>query len=76
MNVNELYVVKEYIFDNPLITDIDSKREKRFRDCHKNCFHNFKYECEFDIKLTNSTNNETINITISDKSMGMYEMNR
>ena len=74
MNKNELYVVKEYIFDNPLITDIDSKRDKRFRDCHKNYVHNFKYECEFDIKLTNSTNNETINFTFSDKSMGMYEL--
>ena len=45
MNENEFYVVKEYKNDNPLITDIDSKIDKSFRDCQKNYFHNFKYEC-------------------------------
>ena len=45
MNENELYVVKQFNFDNPLITDIDSKIDKCFRDCHKNYFHNFKYKC-------------------------------
>ena len=44
MNENELYVVKEYKFDNPLITDIDSEIDKCIRDCHKNYFHNFKYK--------------------------------
>ena len=45
MKENEIYFLKEYKFDNPLITDIDSKIDKCFRDCHKNYFHNFKYEC-------------------------------
>ena len=76
MNENELYVVKEYKFDNPLITDIDSKIDKFFRDCHKNYFKNFKYECIYDIKLTNITNNETIDLTISDKSMNLYEVDK
>ena len=76
MNENELYVVKEDIFDNPLITDIDFRIDKCFRDCHKSCFHNFKYECIYNIKLTNISNIETINLTISDKSMNLYELNK
>ena len=58
MNENELYVVKEYKFDNPLINEIDSIKDKCFRDCYNNYFHNFKYSCIFDIQLKNITNNE------------------
>ena len=76
MNENEINVVKEYKFDNPLITEIDSIIDKCFRDCHNNYFHNFKYECIYDIKLTNITNNEIINLTISGKSMNLYELNK
>ena len=75
MNENELYVVKEYIFDIPLITKIDSIIDNCYRDCHKKYFHTFKYVCIYDIKLTNITNNEIINITISDESLGLYELN-
>ena len=75
MNENELYVVKEYIFDNPLITKIDSIIDNCYRDCHNKFFHIFKYVCIYDIKLTNITNNEIINITISDESLGLYELN-
>ena len=75
MNGNELYVVKEYKFDNPLITKIVSIRNSCYRDCHNKCFHNFKYECIYDIKFTNITNNELINLTISAKSMNLYELN-
>ena len=45
MNQNELYVVKDYKFENPLITDIDSLIDNCSRDCHIIYFHNFKYEC-------------------------------
>ena len=41
MNENELYVVKEYKFDNPIITEKDSIIDKCFRDCHNSYFHNF-----------------------------------
>ena len=34
----------------------------------------FEYICEYDIRLTNITNNEINNITISDKNMGWYEL--
>ena len=76
MNENELYVVKEYKFDNPPIHNIDSIIDSCYRDCHYKFFHKFKYVCIYDIKLTNITNNETINLTISDESMNLYELNK
>ena len=39
-------------------------------------FHTFKYVCIYDIKLTNITNNEIFNITISDESMNLFELNK
>ena len=76
MNENELYVVKEYKFDNPLFHKIDSIIGCCYRDWHNEYFHTFKYVCIYGIKLTNITNNEIINITISDKSMHLYELNK
>ena len=76
MNENELYVVKEYKFDNPLITKKDSILDGCYRNCHNKFFHTFKYVCIYDSKLTNITNNETINLTISDESLGLYELNK
>ena len=46
------------------------------RDCHNKYYHTFEYKCEYDIKLTNITNNEIIKTTISDKSLGLYELNK
>ena len=76
MNENELYVVKEYKIDNPLITKIASIIDKCFRDCHTNYFHDFEYECIHDNKLTNITNNEIFSLTISGKTMNLYELNK
>ena len=64
MNENELYVLKEYIFDNRLITKIDSIIDGCYRDCHNNYFHLFKNECLYGIKLTNVTNNEINNLQL------------
>ena len=75
MNENELHVVKEYNFDNPPITKIDSIIDGCYRDCHCKYFHTFKYVCIYDIKLTNITNNGKINISLSDESLGLYELN-
>ena len=75
MNENELYVVKEYKFENPVIAKIDSIIDSCHRDCHNKFFHTLKYECIYHIKLTNITNYETINLKISDKSMNLYEIN-
>ena len=76
MNENELYVVKEYIFDNPLITKIDSIIDDCYRDCHNKYFHTFDHICEYDLNFTNTTNNEIVNFTISNKSMCLYELNK
>ena len=79
MNAIELYVVKEYKFDNPLISEIDSIIDKCFRGCHNIYFHNFIYRCIYDIKLKKilyKTNKEKIDLTISDNSMHLYELNK
>ena len=46
MNDNQLTIVKEYEFDNPLIQKIDSIIDKSFRDCHNKYFHTFDHICE------------------------------
>ena len=76
MNQNQLTVVKEYEFDNPLFQSIDSIINKCYRDCHKKYYHTFEYECVYDLNFTNDSNNESVNFTISDKNMGMYELNK
>ena len=76
MNENQLAIVKEYEINNPLIQKIDSLIDISIRDCHHKFFHTFDYVCEYDLNFTNITNNETVNFTISDKSMGMYELNK
>ena len=75
LNDNQLTIVKEYEFDNPPTTRIDSLIDKSIRDCHSKYFHTFDHKCENDLNFTNITNNETVNFTISDRSMGMYELN-
>ena len=76
MNENELYVVKEYKFDNPLIHKIESIIGGRYRDCHNTYFHTFKYVCMYDINLVNIIKNEIFNISISDESMNLFELNK
>ena len=74
--LNENVIVKEYEFDNPLIQKIDSLIDNSIRDCHNKYFHTFDHICEYDIQLTNILNNESVNFTISGKSMGMYELSK
>ena len=74
--LNENVIVKEYKFDNPLIQKIDSLINNSIRDCHNKYFHTFDHICEYVIQLTNITNNESVNFTKSEKSMGMYELNK
>ena len=76
MNENELNVVKEYKVDNTLIAELDSVIDKCFRDSYNNYFHIFKYRCIYDIKLKNIADNEIIYLSISDKSMRLYELNK
>ena len=76
MNEIELYLVKEYNFVNPLIQKIDSIIDNSIKNCFEKYFHKFKYRLVYDIKFTNIANSETVNFTISDKSMGLYELNK
>ena len=46
MNENQLTVVKEYEFDNPLIQKIDSLIDKSIIGCHKKYFQTFDHKCE------------------------------
>ena len=76
MNENGLYVVEEYKFDNSLITDIDSLIDSSFKDTHSNYCHKIRYECIYEIELKIITNNEIISLTISDKSMNLYDLSK
>ena len=73
---NENVIVREYEFDSPLITKIDSIIDNCIRGCHNKYFHTFDHICEYNLNFTNITNNETANFLISDKSMGMFELNK
>ena len=76
INESELKLVKEYKIDNPLIQNINSIISECYRDCHNKYFHTFDFICEYNLNFTNITNNESVNFTISDKNMGMYELNQ
>ena len=76
INENKLTVVKDYEFENPLIQNIDSIIDKCYRDCHYKYYHTFECECVYDLNFTNITNNEIVNFKISDKNLGMYELNK
>ena len=45
MNENQLTMVKEYEFDNPLIQKIDSLINNSIRDGHNKYFHTFHHIC-------------------------------
>ena len=74
--MKENVVVKEYETDKPLIQKIDSIIDNFIRDCHHKYFHTFEHICEYDLNFTNIGNNETVNFTISNKSIGLYELNK
>ena len=78
MNENKykLYVVKEDTLDNPHRTEMDSIIDSGSKDCYKNYFHIFKYECIYDMKLSNITNKEIIILKFIGKSMKLYKLNK
>ena len=76
LNKNQLTIVKEYKFDKLLIQEIDSLIDNSIRDCHHKFLHTIDHVCEYDLNFTNITINETVNFTISDKGMRMYELNK
>ena len=74
--MNEKVIVEKYESDQPLIQKIDSLIDNCIRDCHEKNFHTFGHICVYDIKLTNIGNNEIIILTISDKNMSLYQLNK
>ena len=74
MNKNQ--VVKDFEFNKSLVHKLDSILDSCCRDCHDNYFHKFKYDCIYDINLTNIFNNEITILTIADQSMNLYEINK
>ena len=74
--MNENFIVINYEFDEPHIQMIDSITDNCIRDCQHKHFHTFDHICEYDLNFTNITNIESVNFTISEKNMGMYELNK
>ena len=74
--MNENIIVKEHEFNNPLIQKIDSLIDNSIRNCRNKNFHTFDHMFESDLNFTKITNNEIVNFTISDKSIGMYELSK
>ena len=74
--LNENVIVKEYEFKNPHVQKIDSLIDNSIRDCHNKYFHTSDHICEYDLNFTKIGNNETVNFTCSDKSMGLHELNK
>ena len=76
INENELFVVKEYEFENPLIQNINSIIDRCYRDCHYKYFHNFKNEGIYNLNFTNVISNEKVNFTIYDTSLNINEVKK
>ena len=74
--LNESGIVKEYEFIKPLFHKIDSIIGNCIRDCNNKYFQTFDHICAYDFQLTSIGNNETVKITISDKSSKLFELNK
>ena len=75
-NKNQLTIVKDYQFNKPRIHKIDSIIDNCYRECHKKYYQTFTFKCEYDIKLKQITKHEILKLTNSDKSMGLFELNK
>ena len=76
MDENQLTIVKKYERPKPLLHKIDAIFDNCYRDCHNKIYHTFEWDCEYDIKLTKIRSNEIVKLTIVDKSMGLFELNK
>ena len=61
LNENQLTILKKYDFDNPKIDEIDYLLDTVIKDCRHKVFHLFEYILVYDIKFTNTLNNEGVN---------------
>ena len=67
--------MKEYKFGNPIFHKIDSMVVV-IEIVTINIFIHLNMFCIYDIKLTNITNKEIINISVSNESMNLFELNK
>ena len=74
--MNENVIGKASDSEKPLIQKIDFLIEYSIRDCLSKYFHTIDHICEYDINFTNINKNETVNFTISDKNMGLFELSK
>ena len=74
-NENQLTIVGNYEINKPLNHKRDSIVDNCYRGCHNKNYHTFENKCEYDVQLTNIIKNEIINLTISGKSINLYEIN-
>ena len=74
--MKENVIVEEYDFGNPLFQKVDSIIDNCIRDWHDKYYHTFDHICEYNLIFTNTSNNVSVNFKISDKCMGMYELDQ
>ena len=68
--IDENVIVKEYEFNKPPIQKIDSLTDNPIGDFHDKYFHTFDHILEYHPNFKNIGNNETVQFTIFDISMG------
>ena len=76
VNENQLTIVKKYEFNNILLKDIDYIINRSIRDCYNNYFQPIRIEISYNIEFGKISNNEKINLTISDKSLNIFYLNK
>ena len=74
MNKNQLIAVKKYEYIKLLFRKNDFIIDISYRDCHNIYFRSFEYLYVYDIKLTNNRKTDLFNLTISDRSIKLYEL--
>ena len=76
MKESELYVAKEYKFNNPNFSDIDYIIDNCDEPFHNKYFHTFKPRYDVEINITDITNNENFNLVISTYTMNLHTLNK
>ena len=76
LNENHISIVKEYAYDNLLFKDIDFILNICINDCYKNYFQPIRNICSYIIDFTNISNDNIINLTISDSYLTINELKK
>ena len=76
MNENQISIVKKYEYISLNIQEIDYIFDKCIKDCYKNYFQPIRNICLYNIEFTNKSDDNIINISISDKYLTMSELNK